>query len=90
MNEANITKSINIYPQVFYNAKENRPYFYLVVGDMKGNPIMFTDVIFYADGYQWAYETPNDTKEVIKSVVPTCTHSCRVLPLSKTESSWAL
>lgn len=64
MNEANITKSINIYPQVFYNAKENRPYFYLVVGDMKGNPIMFTDVIFYADGYQWAYETPNDTKEV--------------------------
>jgi len=64
MNESNITKSVNIYPQVFYNASENAPYFYLVCGDLKANPILFTDIIFYADGYQWAYEIPNDIKEV--------------------------
>lgn len=64
MNEPNITKSINVYPQIFYSAKDNLPYYYLVVGDMKGNPIMFTDVIFYADGYQWSYEVANDIKEV--------------------------
>ena len=64
MNESNITKSVNIYPQVFYNAPENAPYFYLVCGDLKANPILFTDIIFYADGYQWAYEIANDIKEV--------------------------
>ena len=64
MNESNITKSVNIYPQVFYNASDNAPYFYLVCGDLKANPILFTDIIFYADGYQWAYEIANDIKEV--------------------------
>lgn len=64
MNESNITKSVNIYPQVFYYASDNLPVFYLVVGDMKSNPILFTDVIFYADGYQWSYEISNDLKEI--------------------------
>lgn len=64
MNEPNITKSVNVYPQIFYSSSEKTAYFYLIVGDMKGNPIMFTDVILYADGYQWAYEVANDIKEI--------------------------
>jgi hypothetical protein len=65
MNEVNITESRNIYPQIFFDGKEQEAYFYLVCGTINQMQVIrFTDVVFYADGFQWAYQVSSNTKEI--------------------------
>jgi len=65
MNEVNITESRNVYPQIFYDIKEQQPYFYLVCGNINQMQVIrFTDVVFYADGFQWSYQVSSNTKEI--------------------------
>lgn len=65
MDSVNIGENRRVYPQIFYDNEEEQAYFYMVAGTISQlHLIKFTNVLFYADGYEWGYEVNTNTKKL--------------------------
>lgn len=63
LTEANISENRYIYPVIQYEADRGRAFFYIVVGYVGKNWIMFDSTTFTADTYVWGYEVSSNEKK---------------------------
>jgi len=56
LTQANIGENRYIYPQIYIDEKNNKAYFYVVVGHMGRDLINMRAISFNANGHKWGYE----------------------------------